>query len=554
MEDRRQARAIESESIITASCFMVRVKMAKDIVECIPNFSEARRPEVIQQIREAIQSVAGVNVLDQHSDLDHNRTVITFAGSPQGVEEAAFRCISKAAELIDLEVHRGEHPRIGAADVVPFVPIAGVSMADCVEMAKRVGQRVGEDLEIPVYLYEEAATQPERQNLEYIRRGQYEVLKDEIGHDPSRVPDFGPARLGKPGATVIGARQPLIAFNVYLTTEDVSIAKSIAKAVRHSSGGLRYVKGLGLLVDGRAQVSMNLTNFRATPVGRVVEVIRREAIRYGVAIHHTELVGLIPQEALVDAAQWYLQLDQFNPEQILEKRLMAAEGEEEPAKPEPGKTIEGEKDSGKRHIDFLDALADGTAAPGGGSAAAYSGAAAAALVCMVARLTIGKKKYADAENQMQAILTEAEELRSILTQAIQRDAEAFEAVMEAFKLPKETSEDQAKRAKAIQEATFKASLEPAGVARQAVRVLELVYQVVSAGNINAITDAGAGAYLAVASLRGAGLNVRTNLKSLERTDKTGALLEELRTLEGRAEKLLERIEIELQERGGLARV
>jgi glutamate formiminotransferase / formiminotetrahydrofolate cyclodeaminase len=299
---------------------------------------------------------------------------------------------------------------------------------------------------------------------------------------------------------------------------------------------------------------MNLTNFRATPVGRVVEVIRREAIRYGVAIHHTELVGLIPQEALVDAAQWYLQLDQFNPEQILEKRLMAAEGEEEPAKPEPGKTIEGEKDSGKRHIDFLDALADGTAAPGGGSAAAYSGAAAAALVCMVARLTIGKKKYADAENQMQAILTEAEELRSILTQAIQRDAEAFEAVMEAFKLPKETSEDQAKRAKAIQEATFKASLEPAGVARQAVRVLELVYQVVSAGNINAITDAGAGAYLAVASLRGAGLNVRTNLKSLERTDKTGALLEELRTLEGRAEKLLERIEIELQERGGLARV
>jgi glutamate formiminotransferase / formiminotetrahydrofolate cyclodeaminase len=515
--------------------------MAKNIVECIPNFSEARRSNIIQQIQEVIHSVPGVNVLDRHSDLDHNRTVITFAGDPQAVEEAAFRCIAKAAELINLDEHRGEHPRIGATDVVPFVPITGVSMADCVEIAKRVGQRVGEELEIPVYLYEEAATHPERQNLENIRRGQYEVLKEEIGKEPGRLPDFGPARVGKAGATVIGARQPLIAFNVYLTTDDVSIAKSIAKAIRHSSGGLRYVKGLGLLVEGRAQVSMNLTNFRATPIGRVVEMIRREAVRHGVSIHHTELVGLIPQEALVDAAQWYLQLDQFNPEQILEKRLMAAEGQEQQAEE-------------KGHTDFLDALASGTAAPGGGSAAAYSGAAAAALVSMVARLTIGKKKYASVEHQMQAILNEAEELRSILSGAIQRDSAAFEAVMQAFKLPKESSEEQAKRAQAIQDATFRATLEPAGVARHAVRVLELAFQVVSAGNINAITDAGAGAYLAIAAIRGAGLNVRVNLKSLETSEKTESLLEELYTLESRAETLLQKIELELQERGGLALV
>jgi glutamate formiminotransferase / formiminotetrahydrofolate cyclodeaminase len=306
--------------------------MPNQIVECIPNFSEARRPEVVEQIQLAIQGVQGVKVLDRHSDLDHNRTVITFAGTPEAVEEAAFRCIAKAAELINLEQHTGEHPRIGATDVVPFVPISETSMEECVQIARRVGQRVAGELEIPVYLYEQAASRPERQNLENIRRGQYETLKKEIGILPEREPDFGPAKVGKAGAVVIGARQPLIAFNVYLTTEDVSIAKAIAKAVRHSSGGLRYVKGLGLLVEGRAQVSMNLTNFRATPVGRVLEMIRREAGRYGVGIHHTELVGLIPQDALVDAARWYMQMDQFDDSQILEKRLSAAhiQGEDGP--------------------------------------------------------------------------------------------------------------------------------------------------------------------------------------------------------------------------------
>jgi len=255
--------------------------MTTPLVECIANFSEARRPEVVEAICQAIQSVPRVTLLDQHSDQDHNRTVLTFVGPPDEIVETAFRAIAKAGELINLDQHRGEHPRIGASDVVPFVPIQGVTMQECVALARKLGERVGRELEIPVYLYEEAATRPERTNLENIRRGQYEALKEEIATHPEREPDFGPRRVGPAGATVIGARQPLIAFNVYLTTDDVSIADKIAKAVRHSSGGLKFVKGLGLLVEGRAQVSMNLTNFRRTPLARVVELIRRGRTLWG---------------------------------------------------------------------------------------------------------------------------------------------------------------------------------------------------------------------------------------------------------------------------------
>jgi glutamate formiminotransferase len=293
----------------------------KRIVECVPNFSEGRRKEIIDQVVGALASVQGIRVLDVKSDGDHNRSVVTMVGEPEAVEEAAFRGIEQAARLIDMDQHQGEHPRMGATDVVPFVPIAGVTMADCVEMARRLGQRVGRELSIPVYLYEEAATRPERRNLADVRRGEYEGLKAEIESRAERAPDFGPARMGKAGATAIGVRPPLIAFNVYLNTDDVAIAKAIARAVRHSSGGLRYVKALGLLVEGRAQVSMNLTDYRQTPIHRVVEMIRREAARYGVTTAFSEVVGLIPNEALVDAACFYLQLDGFSPDQILENRL-----------------------------------------------------------------------------------------------------------------------------------------------------------------------------------------------------------------------------------------
>jgi glutamate formiminotransferase len=293
----------------------------RKIVECVPNFSEGRRQEVIDQIAAAIATVPGVRVLDVQSDADHNRTVVTFVGEPATVEEAAFRGIEKAAELIDMNLHRGEHPRLGATDVVPFVPIENVTMEDCVALARRLGERVGRELEIPVYLYERAATCPERQNLANVRRGEYEGIKAEIATRPEREPDFGPRRVGKAGAIAIGARPPLIAFNVYLGTADVEVAQAIARAVRHSSGGLRYVKALGLLVKGRAQVSMSLTDYRQTPVHRVIEMIRREAERYGVSVVESELIGLTPNEALVEAAEFYLQLGSFSPDQILENRL-----------------------------------------------------------------------------------------------------------------------------------------------------------------------------------------------------------------------------------------
>jgi glutamate formiminotransferase / formiminotetrahydrofolate cyclodeaminase len=514
--------------------------MPAALVECVPNFSEARRPEVLEAILQSIRSVPAVRVLDRHSDMDHNRTVITFVGPPEGVEEAAFQGIRKAAELINLDQHTGAHPRIGATDVVPFIPISGVEMQDCVEMARRLGKRVGDELGIPVYLYEEAAARPERQNLENIRRGQYEVLKTEIATDPGRLPDFGPARLGPAGATVIGARQFLVAFNVYLTTDDVSIARKVAKAVRHSSGGLRYVKGLGLLVEGRAQVSMNLTNFHSTPLAQVVEMVRREAGRYGVAIHHSELVGLIPQEALVDAAVWYMQMDQFEPGQVLEQKLYTA--------------LQGasEAPAASGSEGFLDALAAGTAAPGGGSASAYSGAAAAALVAMVARLTIGKKKYAAVEEQMQAILERAETLRRGLTEAIELDARSFEAVMAAYRLPKDTPEQQAERLQVVEQALLGATRVPLDVAEKSLEVVGLAAQVVAQGNVNALSDGAVAAAMGRAALTGAGYNVRINLASLQDARLAGQFLERLAELERQSAALDEQVRADLCQRGGLS--
>ena len=505
------------------------------LVECIPNFSEARRPEVVDQIVAAIQSVNEVKLLDRSSDLDHNRTVLTLAGPPLAVEEAAFQAIRKAAELIDLDKHTGEHPRVGATDVVPFVPLSGTTMEDCIAMAKRLGERVGNELRIPVYLYEAAATRPERINLENIRKGQYEALKQELGVKPERDPDYGPKQVGKAGATVIGARNPLIAYNVYLTTGEVEIAKKIAKAVRQSSGGLRYVKGLGLLVEGRAQVSMNLTSFRETPIARVVEMIRREAARYGVSIHHSELVGLIPQDALIDAAVWYLQMDQFDKEQVLETRLYSQPPD---GSPEAGPT-------------FLDELASAMPAPGGGSAAAYAAAMGAALVAMVAGLTIGKKKYAKVEAEMQAVRVQAEQLRDELTHAVDDDAAAFEAVMGAFRLPKDTEEQQKARTAAIQMATLNAAHVPLHGVKNAVKIMELALRCAEAGNLNAISDAASGLTMAKAGLTAAAYNVRINVNSLPNPGAGDMYLAELREMEARAKTAEKRLAEVMRERGGI---
>lgn len=293
----------------------------RQLVECVVNFSEGQRVDVIDQIVNAIDDVWGVTILGSESDVDHNRTVVTFVGKPSVIVEGAFEGIRRASELIDMDKHHGQHPRLGATDVVPFIPIEGVSMEECVRLANQLGQRVGEELQIPVFLYEYAATRPDRQNLADVRRGEYEGLKQAIATDEARKPDYGPSQVGTAGATIIGARYALIAFNVYLTTDKVEIAEKIAQAIRHSSGGLRYVKALGLLVDGKGQVSMNLTNYKKTPIYRVVEMIRREAQRYGVSVESSELIGLIPQDALLESAAWYLQMDNYSADKVLEKRL-----------------------------------------------------------------------------------------------------------------------------------------------------------------------------------------------------------------------------------------
>lgn len=293
------------------------------IVECVPNFSEGRDMKIVDEIEAAIAAY-DVRILDRTSDVDHNRSVITFAGGIEPVMKAAFSAIATASRLIDLTQHAGVHPRIGAADVVPFVPIEGVTMADCVRMAQVVGQRVGDELRLPVYLYESAATRPERRNLADIRRIGYDGLKMAIMTDPLYTPDYGPAQVGSAGAVVIGARQPLIAYNVFLETDDVEIARIIAHEIRESSGGLPAVKALGLLVNGQAQVSMNLVDYRVTPPHVAFDAIVAAAQRFGVRVARSELIGLMPEDAVLAAARHYLKLPELTASRVIESAINRA--------------------------------------------------------------------------------------------------------------------------------------------------------------------------------------------------------------------------------------
>ncbi|HZQ06804.1 MAG TPA: glutamate formimidoyltransferase [Anaerolineae bacterium] len=297
----------------------------QQIVECVPNFSEGRRAEVLDEIVRAMTDT-GVLLLDREMDASHNRAVVTIAGEPDAVAEAAFRGCAQAAELIDLNTHRGEHPRMGATDVIPFIPIRNVTMEDCIQLARRVGERIGRELEIPVYLYERAATHPERRDLAYVRRGEYEAIREEIATSPEREPDFGPRRVGKAGAVAVGARPFLIAYNVNLATNDLQIAKDIAKVTRERGGGLPSVKALGfaLEVKGIVQVSMNLTDFNVTGMLTAFNHVRAEAEKRGVQVLGSELVGLVPLEALTQIAREALQLEGFNSQQVVEVRLQEA--------------------------------------------------------------------------------------------------------------------------------------------------------------------------------------------------------------------------------------
>ncbi len=512
------------------------------LIECIPNFSTAR-PETVDQIVAALTAVPEIQLLDRSSDADHNRSVLTFVGPPQAVEEAAFRAIRKASELIDLNRHSGVHPRIGATDVVPFTPLAGASMDECVEIARRLGKRVGAVLGIPVYLYANAALRPERAQLENVRKGQYEGLKTEIGTDPARAPDFGPARLGSAGATAIGARPALIAFNIYLTSADVEIAKKIAASVRQSSGGLPCVKALGLLVAGRAQVSINLTDFHETPLHWVVEAVRAEAQRAGVAIHHSELIGLIPQAALTEAAAASLQLDGFTPNQVLETHLRAN------IAPPPGPSAQSTQTL--QPSAFLDTLAAPTPSPGSGSAAAYSAGMAAALVCMAAGLTIGKKKYADVEAEMKTIHERAGNLRRELTQAVDEDARAFEQVLATFKLPTGDRAQEKARNEAIEQSAIHTLQVSLDVARKTVEVMSLAERCAQIGNLSAIADAAAAVSIARAALTAAGYNARVNADTLQKKANGESFIFELDALEGRAARINRQARHILRERAGI---
>lgn len=470
------------------------------IVECVPNFSEGRDRALVEALVSEAASVPGVVVLDSEMDADHHRSVMTFAGEPDAVAEAAFRVIRLATSKIDLTGHRGQHPRMGATDVVPFVPVDGVTLEECVTLAKKLGARVGDELEVPVFLYEAAATRPERENLADVRRGEFEGLRELIGKDPAKQPDFGPAKIHPTaGAVAIGARRPLVAFNANLATSDVSVAKKIAKAIRFGDGGLRYVKALGFSIrDGRqAQVSMNLVNTDGTPIHRVLALIDDEARRWGTHVTGCEVVGLVPQAAMLDAAEHHLRLENFRRDQVLEIRM------EHPPVSE-GVTLGG----------FLDSVQAGTPTPGGGTAAALAGALAAALVGMVANLTLGKKKYSRVQGAMTEALAEATRLRSQLTSLMRRDSQAFERVLAAMRLPQGTPGEVEERGKAIEQATWEATRVPLETAEISTEVARWAARMVVEGNSNAASDGATACALARAAVESALWNVQINLQNL----------------------------------------
>jgi len=487
------------------------------LVECVPNFSEGRDRAKVDAIVQAMQ-VEGVYLLDREMDSDHNRSVITLVGDRAAIAEAAIRGVGKAAEVIDLTKHSGAHPRMGAADVVPFIPIEGVTLEDCVAIARHVGEEIWKRYQIPVYLYEAAAATPERQNLENIRRGQFEGLREAVASDPARRPDFGEARLHPTaGATVVGARKFLIAYNVFLNTSDVEVAKKIGKAVRFSNGGFRYVKGMGVMCRGLAQVSMNLTDFEQTPIARVFEFVKREAARHGVAPLSSEIVGLIPKKALEDAAEWFLQVENFDSSLILENRLAAVMS---------GKLAVGGLRAGVEP--FVEQLAAPTATPGGGSASAAAGAMAAALGTMVASMSRGKKNYQQYERELSDAIARLALLREELKAAVEADAESYRAVVKAYKAAKESLNGDLGVLQALKGATNV----PLGVAERSREVASILESLKPITNPKMASDLTVGLALARAAIEGALANVDINLESLSDTDFVSEVRKKAAKLQG----------------------
>ncbi len=485
------------------------------LVECVPNFSEGRRPEVVEAIRAAIAAVGGVAVLDVSMDASHNRSVITFVAPTELAVAAALAGMRVAAATIDLPTHRGAHPRIGATDVVPFVPLEGATMSDCIELAQALGARAASELGIPVYLYARAATRPQRINLAEVRRGEFEGLRDAIVTNPERRPDFGEPRIHPTaGATAIGARPFLVAYNVYLgPASNLDVAKEVAKAVRASSGGLPGIKALGLEVDGQAQVSMNLVDLEKTSLHQAFDAVQAAASARGVAATWSEIVGLVPERALLEAGAQHVLLRGDPAGLALERRVRDA-------------LVAG---AAPTLGSFTAAVASATPAPGGGSVAAHAGALGAALVQMVAGLTVGRKKYAAVDAEMQRVQSEAGSLGTELSTLVERDAAAYSAVSDAYKLPKGSSA----RAAAIAAALIGAARVPLETARACAAVADLALAVAEHGNQNALSDAGVAALLADAACKGAAFNVQINVAALEDRTRGAALVDEARALVAR---------------------
>jgi glutamate formiminotransferase/formiminotetrahydrofolate cyclodeaminase len=519
------------------------------LVECVPNFSEGRDPEKIKAIVREIESVPGIKLLDVDPGESTNRTVVTFIGGPEAVREAAFRAIAKAGEIIDMRGHKGAHSRIGATDVCPFVPVCGVSMEDCVRLAEELGARVARELAIPVYLYEAAARKPERRNLATIRAGEYEGLAEKF-KDRRWAPDFGePVVNPQAGATVIGAREFLIAYNFNLNTRDRKLAHEIALSLRESGrakrdkdgnlvkdrrgntvkvpGKFREVKSVGWYIEdyGLAQVSVNFTNYKVTPVHVVFDEARRLAGKLGLRVTGSELVGLIPKEALLMAGRYYLEKQGKSPgvpEEELIRTAVRSLGLNDVSPFDPAKKIieyqfekEGPSLVGMTLRGFVNELSMDSPAPGGGSVAALCGALSSALSAMVANLTVGKKGYEKVREEMIVTAVRAQALKDMFLEAVDRDTRAFNKVMEAFRLPKTTPEQALEKDRAIEEANKEATLVPLEVLAQAAEAAALASRAAARGNKNSVSDAGVAGLAAQAAGEGAYDNILINLAGIK---------------------------------------
>ncbi len=544
------------------------------IVECVPNFSEGRDRTVIDAITKSISDVQDVVLLDVDPGEATNRTVVTLIGTPDGVKEAAFNAIKRASELIDMSQHSGAHARMGATDVCPFVPVKGVTMDDCVEIAKEVGKRVAEELSIPIYLYEHAAMRPERENLAIIRKGEYEGLAEKL-KDSEWAPDFGEAKFNpKSGATVMGAREFLIAYNVNLNTKDRRKASDIALDIREKGrakrdkkgkiirdengkmvkvpGKLKCVKAVGWVIDEyqKAQVSINLTNYHVTSPHIVFETIREEARKRGLRVTGSEIVGLIPLEAMLMAGRYYLQQQGKTtavPEKELIRIAVESMGLNDVAEFNPDEKIvdyQVKEGGGLMQMvvnDFNDELSSDSPAPGGGSVSALMGSLGGALVSMVASLTHSKKEMENLRPEMEDLGNKAQIFKDRLAFLVDEDTRAFNSVMAAFRMKKKTEEQKSTRQLAIEEATKNATQIPFEVVKHCFDVLKLAEVVVSKGNPNSVSDAGVAAEAAFAGLKGARLNVLINLPGIDDEEFCGDLTKKVNTIESKARELNESI-------------